>query len=263
MKISQRTLKSRYWWIAVLLLLLAYIGGHVQKAYSARPPYRGHIPFVMGKSTCTSLGQRYGSLRIEGNPSDRPAASHPDLNLFVRGYTATNAYLGLINYNGMGDPNAPRIKNLFSDHRVPPFVAAYRVYDWNWTCNCRGNPIGWPEVTLLALRTRHREVLHVPPSGYTIGSGYQVLVLYASGNRITLKYTREDNVVQGYTLHLEGICVDPDLLRLYRSLDAAGRTTLPALRGGQPFARAANNEVLVAIRDTGMFMDPRSKKDWW
>jgi hypothetical protein len=107
------------------------------------------------------------------------------------------------------------------------------------------------------------ETLHVPDSGYGIGSGYEVLVLYASESRITLKYTRDDNVLYGYTLHLEGICVEPNLLALYRARDAAGRDSLPALRPRQAFGRAASGEVGVVIRDTGAFMDPRSRNDWW
>ena len=106
-------------------------------------------------------------------------------------------------------------------------------------------------------------LIRVPTSGYNIGDGYQVLVLYASTDRITLKYIREDNVVSGYTLHVEGICVEPGLLALYESLNAAGRQRLPALRGGQAFGRAHDMEVGVAIRDHGTFMDPRSRKDWW
>ncbi len=88
-------------------------------------------------------------------------------------------------------------------------------------------------------------------------------MLYAAPDRITLKYTRNDNVVQGYTLHVEGLCVDPPLLNLYRSRNAAGRGQLPALQPGQAFARAAGATVGVAIRDSGTFMDPRSCKDWW
>jgi hypothetical protein len=105
--------------------------------------------------------------------------------------------------------------------------------------------------------------VHVPDSGYTIGSGYEVLVLYAAEDRITLKYTRNDNVVHGFTLHLEALCVDPPLLSLYHSLNAAGRGQLPALRPGQAVGRAAGATVGVAIRDSGSFMDPRSRKDWW
>ncbi len=250
--------------IVVALALMGLLLGRGGIARGGQVSPRAYIPYVTDRSACTGVSTApYAALTIEGLPSDRPAAAHPDLNLGVRGYVWTTAYLGLVNYNGAGDPNAPRLWGLFADRRVPAFVAAYRVYDWNWACNCRGNPIGWPEVTLLGMRTRPGEVIHVPPSGYSIGSGYQVLVLYASGTRITLKYTREDNVVQGYTIHVEGVCVDPALLRLYRSLDAAGRTRLPALRGEQPFGRALSTEIKVAVRDTGMFMDPRSRKDWW
>jgi len=78
-----------------------------------------------------------------------------------------------------------------------------------------------------------------------------------------LKYTREDNVVAGYTLHLENICVDANLLALYRQLNAAGRSELPALRPGQSLGRASGSEIDAAIRDSGAFLDPRSRKDWW
>jgi hypothetical protein len=57
--------------------------------------------------------------------------------------------------------------------------------------------------------------------------------------------------------------VDPNLLALYRQADAAGRASLPALRNGQPLGTASGGQVLVAIRDCGSFLDPRSRKDWW
>jgi hypothetical protein len=107
------------------------------------------------------------------------------------------------------------------------------------------------------------EVLHLPDSGYSIGSGYEALVLYATEDQLTLKYTREDHVVYGYTIHLENICVEPSLLALYQAWNDAGRGELPALRGSQPLGRARGGEIGVAIRDTGSFMDPRSRKDWW
>lgn len=108
-----------------------------------------------------------------------------------------------------------------------------------------------------------------PENGYFVdraegsGTNYEVLVLYASEQRITLKYTREDTAAQGYTIHVENVCVAPDLLSAYRSLNAAGRVQLPALKQGQAFGRAMNTEIGVVIRDTGAFMDPRSEKDWW
>jgi hypothetical protein len=88
-------------------------------------------------------------------------------------------------------------------------------------------------------------------------------VLFADKDSITFKYTSEDNVVSGYTVHIQDICVEPKLLALYQQENAAGRAELPALTGNQPFGRARASEVLVAIRDTGAFMDPRVKKDWW
>jgi hypothetical protein len=113
------------------------------------------------------------------------------------------------------------------------------------------------------MATAPGEVLRLPDSGYSIGSGYEALVLYATEERITLKYTREDNVVWGYTIHVENVCVEPSLLALYRAWNDAGRAQLPALRGGQPFGRARGGEIRVAIRDNGTFMDPRSQGCWW
>jgi hypothetical protein len=81
--------------------------------------------------------------------------------------------------------------------------------------------------------------------------------------RMTIKYTREDNVVSGYTLHLEHVCPEPRLLALYQNCNARGRLRLPALRSGHALGRAQGGELVVAIRDNGDFMDPRSGKDWW
>jgi hypothetical protein len=52
------------------------------------------------------------------------------------------------------------------------------------------------------------------------------------------------------------------LLALYQRLDAAGRSRLPAVRSGQAVGLARTAEVDVAIRDSGTFMDPRSRRDW-
>ena len=100
-------------------------------------------------------------------------------------------------------------------------------------------------------------------SGYDIGDGDTALVLYATDQTLTLKYTRDDNVVSGYTVHVAGVCTEPTLLALYQRLDAEGRASLPALCGDAPLGRAIGDEIQVSIRDTGSFMDPRSRKDWW
>ena len=215
-------------------------------------------------SACQAIpGVSYGSLSISGSPSDRPAEAHPDINLSIRGWSGVSESLGLVNYNGNTDSRAPQLPGLFSDNRTPRFTSAARVYNWDWGANRRGGLITtWP-VTLLGMAATSGEVIRLPDSGYDIGSGYDALVLYATETRLTIKYTREDNVVRGYTLHLENVCTEPSLLALYRQLNAQGRRTLPALRPGQPLGRATSSQILAAIRDTGNFMDPRSRKDWW
>ena len=87
--------------------------------------------------------------------------------------------------------------------------------------------------------------------------------MYADATQITLGYTRDGSVANGYAVHLDNLCVDPNLLHLYRTANASGRYQLPALRSGEPLGRAANTTLLVAIRDRGTFLDPRSRKDWW
>jgi hypothetical protein len=64
-------------------------------------------------------------------------------------------------------------------------------------------------------------------------------------------------------VHLEDIQVDAGLLALYQQENSAGRGRLPALRNGQRVGVASSNTFKVAIRDTGSFMEPRSRKDWW
>lgn len=208
-------------------------------------------------------GASYATLARVGPPSDRLPAEHGDLNLALRGFAPTGGTLGLVDVSGPIDDGAPQLNTLFGDDRLPAFVTNYRVHDWDWSCNCRGAPITDPEVTLTGLGTSVGEVLELPDSGYDIGGGYEALVLFVDDTRITLKYTREDNVVSGYTIHVEGVCVEPSLRALYEASHAAGRVDLPALRGDQPFGRARGGEVRVAIRDTGRFMDPRVRKDWW
>jgi len=208
-------------------------------------------------------GESYGSLTYDGPPTDRPAEIHADLNLSLRSYSPTSSYLGLVDYGGSADRSAPQLVGLFADRRAPAITAVYRVYDWNWGSNSRGGLISYPPVTLMELAATAGETVHVPNSGYTLGSGYEVLVLYASAQRITLKYTRNDNVVHGYTLHIENICVEPSLLALYEAWNAAGRGQLPALAAGQALGRSRESAIGIAIRDNGSFLDPRSRKDWW
>ncbi len=243
---------------------------------------RVFLPLLM-TSTCENIaGETYQTLVPISLPTDRPAEQHADLNLALRGYVATTGTLGLVDYGGATDNKAPKLFSLFTDNRVPEFSSVAQVRAWNWITNLRGEPITNPSVTLTGMHVTPGEILRVPKSEYNIGtrtmrpprgflidspqddsSKFEVMVLYASTERITLKYTREDNVVRGYTMHVENVCVAPALLDLYRTWNENGRGQLPVMKQGQGFGRALGNEIGVVIRDNGSFMDPRSKKDWW
>lgn len=223
----------------------------------------------------TTSNAVYTSLPVVGLPADRPPPIHADLNLAVRSYVTTTAPLTLVDINGPTDGDAPNLAGIVSSAGTPSFVQAYSVNTWDWTCQgdegmpwhghgCRGAPITYPPVTLLALATEPSAPVRTPARNAEIhAGGYIALVLYAEEKRITLVYTREDTVAHGYAVHLEDVCVDPALLSLYRQLDAAGRSWLPALHSLETLGTGSSLPVKVAIRDTGSFMDPRSRKDWW
>nr|MBC7245044.1 hypothetical protein [Chloroflexota bacterium] len=258
---------SWHWFgLSVITAFVLLVRGSlvVASLSASSPAFKVHLPLIFHSEPCQPLnGERYTTLSAYPPGPHLPAEVHPDFNLAIQGYVPTDAHKGLVEYDGQADPAAPQFAGLFAEPRLPLFRLTCQVYLWDWVQMRRGLPITNPPVTLLFLETTPGETLHVPDSGYTIGSGCEVLVLYASEERITLKYTREDNVVYGYTLHVEGVCVDPALLALYRACNEAGRSQLPALRPRQAFGRARNNQVGIAIRDCGTFLDPRSRKDWW
>lgn len=209
------------------------------------------------------LEGKHGQLDIVGPPSSRPAAEHPEYNLALRSYVQVNEERNLVHYDGHVDPSAPQLFDMLG--RVPRFSSTWRVNQWLYdeSPERRGKPEESFPVSLLGFETQPDELVRVPHSGYDIGRGYRVLVLYASEDRITLKYTGEDSVVEGYTIHIENVCVAPALLDEYRRHDRAGRGSLPAVLGKAPIGRPRGPEILVSVRDTGRWMDPRSQKDWW
>lgn len=221
----------------------------------------------------------YESLVTAGDRTDRPPAEHADLNPKLRGWAsclavscgATGGTLGLIQIPpGPGgiDDKAPRLHTLLQPERLPTFAENHRGYDWDWGCTesahgCKGDLIEQWDVHWAGFATTPDEVLRLPTSGYDIGQGHQARVLFADEDTVTLKYTGEDNVVTGYTIHVVGICLEPGLRTKYEADDGAGRDQLPALRAGDPLGRACGVQTLVSVRDTGSFMDPRSETDWW
>jgi hypothetical protein len=120
----------------------------------------------------------------------------------------------------------------------------------------------------MGLATTPGEAIYVPERGSQIyRGGYVALVLYAEKQRLTLGYTRRNHVAAGYVVHIEDVCVNPNLLALYQAqLDGAGWNDtghLPAVVNNQAVGTALGHELKIAIRDSGSFMDPRSRKDWW
>lgn len=195
---------------------------------------------------------------------DSPAKNHPEINLELRGYVEVQEKAGLVRYGGDTDHLALKINSIFADGRVPTIMKTYQVYAWDYVYNKRSSKTeaAWP-VSLIGLKAISGESLVVPPSGRNITETLQLMVLYADENRITFTNSLGDNWTDGYILHVEDICTDPNLIATYNEANATGRHYLPALPRGQVFGTAKTNEVKVAIRDSGEFMDPRSDKDWW
>ena len=222
----------------------------------------------------TASTARYAAAPVLGPPTDRPPAVHADLNLAVRGYVTITAPLALVEINGDTDWDPPQLATLFAGRSRPELAGAFQVRSWDWGCvdhqsapwyghGCRAGALADPPVTLLALSSTRGEPIRVPSRRAEVYPGMTALVLYADETRLTLGYTLEDTAAHGYVAHIEDICVDANLLALYRSLDAAGRASLPGLRNGDAVGVASAPTVKVAVRDCGSFMDPRSRKDWW
>ncbi len=224
------------------------------------------IPTSAPAANCpTTSNQTYGTIQTQSDyVISGPPDQHPEVNLGLRSYTQVNEKPELVNYGGDTDPQALKINSLFADGRLPTIIYTYKVNTWDYSTNSRSQQTenAWP-VSLIGLAAKPRESLVVPPSGREIGNGNELMVIYAEANRITFTNSRGDNWTDGYILHVEDICTDPNLIAAYRTADAAGRGSLPALPKGKVFGTAQSSEVKVAIRDSGQFMDPRSRKDWW
>lgn len=220
-------------------------------------------------------GAQFDLIPVEGPAADHPDSLHGDLSLGLRGYAPVVDLLELVDYNGPADPGAPQLSGLFGGRSIQ-MTSAYRANQWVWDAGqCNGQARGcvgpviedWP-VTALGLAVTPGEPVYPPRRGPEIyGGGYVALVLYAEATRLTLGYTRRDSVAAGYVIHLDQLCVDPNLLALYRAQIGPegwrGSGSLPAVRNQQAVGQALGGELVVAVRDAGNFLDPRSRKDWW
>lgn len=258
--------------MAIVLLSVIHVqrlaaqSNGTQSANESIPAAQVYLPLVANNFAPTPP-LTFESIPISGAPIDRPAHLHGDLNLSLRSYVTTTGELELINVGGDTDPDAPQLAAMFAPARLPSFTAVYRVNNWNWNCEsagCRDQPIENPKVTLLEMATTAGEAIAVPSRNQQIyGGGYKAMVLYAEATRITIVYTRDDTPAFGYVVHIEDFTVEPALLALYQQLNQAGRAQLPAVRNGETIGYASGTTIKVVVRDTGSFMDPRSRKDWW
>ncbi len=239
---------------------------------SATISYSSFFPLVSNVSSCQPIaGATYGSVLPNTPRVSVPPPLNPEYNLSLRGYDPTNESLDLVYYGGNTDSGAPKLNSLFAPARSANFRTVYRVHKWDYACGCASSYYedDFYPVTLGGLAATPGELILIPTSGYDIGlrtSGYAVMVLYATKTQLTFRYGREDDIrgdLPGYVIHLENVCIDPNLVSAYNYWDSQKRTRLPALYAGQAVGRAINDRVDVAIRDWAMFMDPRSKKDWW
>lgn len=235
-------------------------------------------PFSCASSSANSYASGVAYQHDSDNPV-RPAYNHADKNIDLRGYTPNtdpSLVRELINY-GSGDPTQPpQFATLFKPPQVPAFADFHQVHEWYWANSpapgTRGGVLTSPPVTAVSFTLSPNEPIYVPTSGYDIGGGAEVIVIFADENSVTLHYTREDTAAVGYTIHIDNICTDPNLLALYQSLDHANGPrynypspsyNLPALPAGQLIGTTGIGDMVVAIVDTGGFMDTRSCNEWW
>jgi len=269
-----------------LFSAIALQGGQVTASTDAQSP-AAFLPLVVQPQGCSQASSnQYSAGAAYQYDLDNPvrlAWNHADKNLALRGYTSNNngsLQRELVDYNSDDPTQPPQFATLFKPARVPALTGFYRVGEWIWAPSpdpgYRGSPITLPKVTALGLAVGFGETIYVPTSGYNIGGGMEVLVLYADENSVTLRYTREDSSgAAGYSVFIDNICTDPNLLALYRQLDnpngpryhfASNRPytyDLPNLPAGKALGTTRGGEVVLAISDTGRFWDPRSCNEWW
>lgn len=268
-----------------LSISLTWLVAQGQAQTTATLTPRAYLPIVVGPpafSCATTSTNSYISGTVYQFDTDnpvRPAYNHADKNISLRGYTANNdpnTAWELVNYGSDDPTQPPQLATLFSPNRVPAFAGIFQIHHWNWQPSpnpgSRADAITTPPVTAVSFTLTPGETLYTPTSGYDIGGGQEAVVIFADADTIALHYTREDTAARGYTIHIDNICTDPNLLALYNTLDAANGPrnqypspsyNLPTLAAGQPFGTTGLGNMVVAITDTGTFQDPRSCNEWW
>jgi hypothetical protein len=200
----------------------------------------------------------YELIPIEGERESRPPEEHGDLNLKLREPQPADFEPTLVDIPGSGiDPDAPKLSAVFE----PDFVQTYAIHDWDWDSNSKGNLIDDGSAVLVGIKTKPGESIFIPQTDRDIYDGkYVAVVLYAAEDQLTFLYARAGSVVKGYTVHYLGLQTDPNLVKLFQESEGS---QLPGLTLDTPVGVAAGDELIVAMRDNGKFLDARSQRDWW
>jgi hypothetical protein len=211
-----------------------------------------------GSAAASSSSNTYDLIPIDGERESRPPEEHGDLNLKLRDPQSAGVEKALVDIPGSGiDPDAPKLSAVFE----PDFVETYFVHDWDWGSNSKGKLIDDGSAVVVGIKTKPGQPIFIPKTDRDIYDGkYVAVVLYASEDSLTFVYARAGNVANGYTVHYEGIQTDPNLLALFQESEGS---ELPGLTLDAPVGVAAGDELIVAMRDNGKFLDARSKRDWW
>lgn len=214
----------------------------------------------------------YESLPIHPHNSlTVPAETAPDVNIKLYPWELKDDTLDLTNSPNKGsliDPKAPKLCTMFAPDRVPAITANYIIKGADTTM--RNNP---DSPALVGFQTTPSETIEMVATGildsgklenpYNVGDGYEAVVIYADENSVALHYENVDGTIDGYAVHILGVAPDESLLTLYRQLNSEGRKRMPALKVNDIIGTAIDNEIWVSIRDSGDFLDPRWKQEWW
>lgn len=214
----------------------------------------------------------YNSLPIHPHYSlTVPPATAPDVNIKLYPWQLKDDVVDLTNSPNKGpliDPKAPKLCTMFAPDRVPAITANYIIKGAD--TSLRGNP---DSPGLVGFQTKPGETIEMVATGildrgklenpYNVGDGYEAVVVYADENSIALHYENVDGTIDGYAVHIIGVAPDPALLTVYQQLNSEGRKKMPALKVNDVIGKAIDTEIWVSIRDTGDFLDPRWKQEWW
>lgn len=226
---------------------------NIQKAYEIFQD-SGWCPWTAGRLCGLCGTPLVGFLSVtctESGPS-----SNPDLNPELKGFHEVSESRDLFSVGEPIDRKAPKLQTILG--RRPGISSVYALDTPS------SHEAQWP-VHLIGFQTNPGEPIRVPVSGRGLSGGYEIVVIYAEEDVLTIKYTEHDNVVIGYTIQFQNIETDPQLLERYKATEECqnGIRVLPAYREGEIIGKAAGDVLIVAVRDTGAWMDPRWEDHWW